>query len=101
MTIRTRECHDKCKDVLHDDSTEIVTTKAHTRLPATRETDMSVEKGKRDYGSSDPSRLRALASCGKLPAEGIVPEPHPTRSHTGRQQPLAAEKRRPEGRQAR
>ena len=41
---------------------------------------MQVEKGKRDYGTSDPSRLRALASCGKLPAEGVAPGIHEPRT---------------------
>ncbi|HEV7775669.1 MAG TPA: hypothetical protein VGO76_02325 [Luteibacter sp.] len=41
---------------------------------------MQAEKDKRDYGTSDPSRLRALASCGKLPAEGVAPGIHEPRT---------------------
>jgi hypothetical protein len=55
---------------------------------------MQVEKGKRDYGTSDPSRLRALASCGKLPAEGAAPGIHePRNARKTPQRPPA--KRRP------
>ncbi len=56
---------------------------------------MQVDKGKRDYGSSDPSRLRALASCGKLPAEGVAPVIHEPRG-ARKARPRTAGNRRPE-----